>query len=152
MLKGPGRAWTNMCAPSVLPSKITGFSPVTFMTIRPIVVLRTVSNNSPALSWSRMPGNWPMSSTGKVPGLTDTQSASRNSGCLLLTFVLAFDFYAHAASGAGNHFLDRFDIVGVHVFHFGLSDFGNLRICQLLGDFFLVWNTRTLLNTEGFAD
>src|SRR4051812_35179731 len=38
--------------------------------------------------------------------------------------MLAFDFHAHAAGGAGNHLFDCWDVVGVHVFGFGFGNFG----------------------------
>ena len=40
------------------------------------------------------------------------------------THYLGLDLDAHAAGGAGDHFLDSRNIFGVHVFGFGLGNFG----------------------------
>src|SRR5215469_14072300 len=49
---------------------------------------------------------------------------------------LSFDFNTHAAGGASNHFLDGFNVVGVHVFRLFFGDGGQVCLAQFFGNFF----------------
>ena len=65
--------------------------------------------------------------------------------------VLVDDFNAHRAGGTGDDLDSAFEVDGVHLGHFFLSDFFELGASNL-ADFFGVWATRAFFELNRFAD